>query len=364
MNTAYENEELKDTEISEPGELCISREAPHVFFTEIPNIVFELLSRELISRDAFILYTVYKRTTGQTGKCWKGFRKLGKETGLSQGQISNVRKELQKPFALLGGMPLIEIVKSDPKENKADVVYLNNIWHANFFCFNKSLTCSPHERPRSPHEHPRSPGEHKKEHIKKEPKKKESDDAIGLEKYFSSKKVSDEAIELTKDLYSMIKTLNPMVVDPTKSQFNKEAHAMDVMIRIDKRTHEQIKKVIEYLEWNNLHPLGNGSFKWAHNVLSVEKLRKHFARMWVEMMNKPKEEVKKQEENKVMQIVKGNIEISRSIKKKIKEENQHLVNISDNCVQIKNGSTFINLSFTENGFRDQFESILRKLRIL
>lgn len=50
---------------------------------------------------------------------------------------------------------------------------------------------------------------------------------------------------------------------------------IDKMVRLDKRTHEQIKIIIDYIHDDNRPNESNG-FCWARNVLTGDKLRKHY----------------------------------------------------------------------------------------
>jgi len=50
---------------------------------------------------------------------------------------------------------------------------------------------------------------------------------------------------------------------------------IDKMMRLDKRTHEQIKIIIDYIQDDNRPNESNG-FCWARNVMTGDKLRKHY----------------------------------------------------------------------------------------
>jgi len=82
----------------------------------------------------------------------------------------------------------------------------------------------------------------------------------------SEKKFSDEAIEviLSKELFTHMRNNNPKVKEPC---FQSWAKHIDLMIRIDGKSVEDIREVIDWCQ--------NDSF-WLSNILSTKKLREKF----------------------------------------------------------------------------------------
>ncbi len=112
------------------------------YFTQIPNIIDDLGLTPIIFR----FYIKLKRTAGDKGCCWKSTRTLAAELGVSIGTISKLKKELEKPFDLLGGKSLIRIEKGDIQKNETDRIYITDIWPENMLYFTKiSAPCSSQE---------------------------------------------------------------------------------------------------------------------------------------------------------------------------------------------------------------------------
>jgi len=60
------------------------------------------------------------------------------------------------------------------------------------------------------------------------------------------------------------------------------ARQIDLMMRLDKRRPEQIKKIIEWCQADNV-PDPKTNFCWANNILSTKKLREHFDQLEMKM---------------------------------------------------------------------------------
>jgi len=71
-----------------------------------------------------------------------------------------------------------------------------------------------------------------------------------------------------------LKELYPNIKEPNVNSWAKE---IDKMIRIDKRSEQDIKDVLNFAT--------NDSF-WQSNILSTAKLRKHFDRLYIQMNQK------------------------------------------------------------------------------
>ncbi len=118
------------------------QEIPRTHFTQIPNVVYELLKHREITASDFLLYSVYRRIAGEEGACWVGTRGLEHQTGLNKTTITKCKKNLSRPFSLLGGKSLIHITPCDRKKEIADTVMIIDIWEENGKAFKKSLTCT------------------------------------------------------------------------------------------------------------------------------------------------------------------------------------------------------------------------------
>lgn len=80
-----------------------------------------------------------------------------------------------------------------------------------------------------------------------------------------------EEVRLSELLFSLIRERNPK---QRKANIQAWAGHVDRMIRLDKRTPEEIEQVIR---WSQAH-----SF-WQSNILSTAKLREQFDKLWLQM---------------------------------------------------------------------------------
>ena len=88
------------------------------------------------------------------------------------------------------------------------------------------------------------------------------------------------AYELAEFFVGRIRDNKPDYKEPNLVEWAK---CIDLMIRLDNRTPEKIRAVIDWVQKDN-EPRGDG-FCWAVNVLSPQKLRKQFDRLEMQMRN-------------------------------------------------------------------------------
>ena len=117
----------------------IHQEVSRDYRTEIPNIVFEMLEKRLISASAFVLYAVYRRIAGQNGSCWVGKRGLEKRCGLNHKTIVKSKTILSSTFEILNGKSLIESTPGDYVDGKSDTITIVDIWPENHSFFKKPI---------------------------------------------------------------------------------------------------------------------------------------------------------------------------------------------------------------------------------
>lgn len=138
----------------------IRDEAPHNYFTCIPNLIDDLN----LNPYAFRLYSHLKRVAGEMGACWQSTSTLAKICNMSLGMVSKSKHDLQET-----NPPLIRVERKH-KENGDwyHEIKITDIWMTNSRAF------SPHEGafsyselPFSCSENGSSPHETKKNHVKK-----------------------------------------------------------------------------------------------------------------------------------------------------------------------------------------------------
>jgi hypothetical protein len=87
-------------------------------------------------------------------------------------------------------------------------------------------------------------------------------------KFFS---LDSPEIQLSKLLYSLMLENNPKAKKPN---FQSWAKHIDLLIRIDKRTQNEIEEVIKWSQRDSF---------WSQNILSTKKLRDKFDQLWLKM---------------------------------------------------------------------------------
>jgi len=132
---------------------------PHIYRTEIPNIVLEMG----LTPYELALYVTLKRTTGDNGECYKSTATLAKESGLSVGMVSKVKMSLAQSRPEIGGKALIEIRDQENKHGGIPhhEITIVDIWAENMarFAKEKDEPSSPYEQASSPYEQASSHGE-------------------------------------------------------------------------------------------------------------------------------------------------------------------------------------------------------------
>lgn len=104
---------------------------PKNYFTQLPNIVFEIGLKPL----ELVLYAHLKRAAGASvnGKCFKSTATLARETGMGAGTVSRTKTSLEAKRAALGHRPLIRTREvPNPRGGKPfQEITITNIWKAN-----------------------------------------------------------------------------------------------------------------------------------------------------------------------------------------------------------------------------------------
>jgi hypothetical protein len=102
----------------------IKDEAPHDFYSQIPNMVDDYGLSPL----AYRLYGHLRRVAGEKGKCWQNTKTLAVACNMSEGSISNAKKELtETPF-----IPFIRIKKVPTKTGFTyDEITITDLWRLN-----------------------------------------------------------------------------------------------------------------------------------------------------------------------------------------------------------------------------------------
>lgn len=113
---------------------------------------------------------------------------------------------------------------------------------------------------------------------------------------------NSEEMSLSLLLFNLIRERDP---DYKKPDFQKWSIYIDRMIRLEKRTPEQIEKVIIWCQ--------SDSF-WQNNILSTSKLKKQFSQLWLKM---PKGDLKYSE------TTRQNIEVGKKWLERKRQEREN-----------------------------------------
>jgi hypothetical protein len=87
----------------------------------------------------------------------------------------------------------------------------------------------------------------------------------------------DEPLRLSEYLFSKIQENNPKAKNANLQVWAKQ---IDLMLRVDNRTPDDIQAVIDWCQDDDF---------WKINILSTDKLRKQFDKLYLKMTQKPKE---------------------------------------------------------------------------
>jgi len=87
---------------------------------------------------------------------------------------------------------------------------------------------------------------------------------------------SDE-VRLSESLYDKIIENNPQAKKPNIQVWAKQ---VDLMLRVDKRTPEDVQAVIDWCQEDDF---------WKVNILSIQKLREKFDQLWLKMTSRRKQ---------------------------------------------------------------------------
>ena len=87
---------------------------------------------------------------------------------------------------------------------------------------------------------------------------------------------TQKEFQLSKLLLSLIRERKPDFKEPNLQRWARE---IDLMIRIDKRKPEKIEKVIRWCQEDDF---------WQNNILSTQKLRKHYDQLTLKMVSEGK----------------------------------------------------------------------------
>lgn len=307
------------------------------YFTQLPNIIFHLkLSCYEIS-----LYSALKRTVGekQNGRraSSKGVRRLAEESGMGHTKAAETLKLLSKPRKELNGKSLI---KMSQKSGKTNLITITDIMPENIIYFQKvsatRTVCPPDGQLLSA------------TRTKEEPIKKNQDKKIDSPSFLSANK-------LVSLLFEKIKSIHPKHKQPNHDKWTDE---MEKMLRIDERSESEIIQCIEHIY------SAEDTF-WAGVIKSPTSLRNNFDTIFLQMSQKKTKPVdmKAEDNKKKSEKIKSNKEIAKEYAAKYK----HSPLVSVICHEFYVSVTELetrkswNLPYSENGFKSQIESILRKI---
>lgn len=285
---------MSNQQVVQDRTILRTREVPRIYRTETPNIVFELLYQKKITHADFILYSNFRRIAGDEGACWKGIRKLAEEMGMSKDTISECKKRLAMPLPELKGKSLIIIEKGDYKNGKSDTIWIEDIWQENFEYYNKknieknensnnsylssdkdtlSLDKDTRIEPYKNNILKVSPSEIPKEPV---PGSCHAPLAPDAPQEKVEVKKNEVAAALALFFFQILQHENPKMKQPNLKAW---AQSIDRILRIDKCDPEEVRELMLWVI---------GDEFWHKNILSPDKLRKHYDRLLIEKAKQKK----------------------------------------------------------------------------
>jgi len=191
----------------------------------------------------------------------------GKDIIIKPGQFITGRKQLSKETGI--SETTIERVLTDFEKNGQQIGQQKTTKNRLITIINWGLYQGDGQRNGQQTDNKRTTNGHKQErkndkNERKKVKKKES--FVETQKEF----------QLSKLLLSLIRERKPDFKEPNLQRWARE---IDLMIRIDKRDPEKIRQVIEWCQTNDF---------WQNNILSTQKLRKHYDQLTLKMVSEGK----------------------------------------------------------------------------
>jgi len=334
-----------------------SKEIEPPNYTQIPNVVFDYWLARLKPAAGIVLLIMCRKIFGwhkSTDEISK--TQLCNQSGLSKNTIQTAIEELEegglvqklqnkdeygfKPnsYRLKIDKPLDTIYSDTPNQN------LGGGGSKSDLGVGQKLT----------------EGRSKVDHTKERPSKEK-------ERYMSASPPLSELPfgRITSFFFEKLKEMNPKIKPTNLSQWAKE---MKLLIEKDGRSEEEITKIIEYIAEQHTNP--KSDFTWSQAVISPQKLRKHFATIWLEISKKKPAQEKQQKEDIQLKIQKSNIQWARlmfaTVKDKLEEMNGLSFRLGENCVYLddKERRQNIVIGYGENGFREVVEKFLKTRGVL
>jgi hypothetical protein len=155
--------------------------------------------------------------------------------------------------------------------------------------------------------------------------------------------------KLARSFFEKLRQINPKIKPPDFDKWAKQF----VSVAKDGNSPEEIEKVIDYIISTKDKPSSNG-FCWARTILSPFNLRKHYARIWGEMMSVTS-----------TPSTHNHAEIAKKIEMKFPERIEKDIRTGTGYIEFINGQTAVHLKFGSKDFveicRQQLKN--RKLEI-
>ena len=143
-------------------------------------------------------------------------------------------------------------------------------------------------------------------------------------------------------LLDHLKKKNPSFKSPKLDKWILEVSRI---IRVDKRTPEQLKAVIAWA-------FAQQDDFWATTLQSPTTLRKLFDRAWTKMHHKSKAQLEEEKVKSQESIIEENRKWAKSTIGRINfVESDQTISISDNCVAIKSGREYMPIGYNEPQFK-------------
>lgn len=177
--------------------------------------------------------------------------------------------------------------------------------------------------------------------------------------------VFEPAVELTHFFFEKLQEINPKIKKP---DLTKWAQEIDRLIKIDSREESEVRQVVDFIVEQHKNP--KREFTWSKAVSSPQKLRKHFAAIWLEMNTKAPEKKKEDAEEKKIKTIEENRKWTKDISKKLPaildaegDVKFMVTEYSVTMVRRKAGFHQV-VGYAENGFRETVINFLRKVGAL
>ena len=289
-------------------------------FTQVPNIVIDHWMAKLSHSEFKIIMLIFRQTTGfHRRSAFISYEDFEQKCNVTRKWVIECCKKLAKA----------KWIKVTPGNNNSKNKYEIIFEDSKKICSEVSSPAGEVSTPRcgevSTPETPEA-----KESLERKKERKEETDAVSL---------SQESLRLSSLLKDQIKKNDP-AFSQTDQQMKKWATEIDRMHRIDKRSWDEIERLILFAHENEF---------WRANILSGSKLRSKATQLLLQMSKTPST-------GQVMSTLYD--DNKRLANEKFSHYDMWILRIDEEQVSVKVGGNWLGAPYQDHGLLDRVKKLL------